>query len=437
MKRNLYIIIGVVVVAAIGITAFIFLKGGSSPATLPGGTSGTLPGVNVPGGTGTQTGNGGTNGASDTTNTNGGAGAGAGQGTAVVNLGIISDQKVFDYFVDASNTVFTVAPDGTIAKIAAGQSSVLSSVPINGLIDAQFSYNGAKILVTFGSQTSPQASLFDVASKAWTPLNPGMVSPQWSPSDMRIAYLTAGTSTALSTIDAVNPKKAAVPLLAANLQDLDLRWITKTQMILESRPSALAQGSLLVFDMTAKTLTPIAYEKAGLTSAWVGVTSSTAPLGLIFSGTGGQYALTLNDLKGSIAQTMNFLTLPSKCAFAIEKMAPAAATSTAATSTKTTSAKPVAPAPQPTYPALYCGIPRDQGAFSAIQLPDAYFERAIYTSDDLYKINAATGAASTILANPAQNFDITQVRAANNMLFFVNRYDGKLYGLSFATSTPQ
>jgi len=57
---------------------------------------------------------------------------------------------------------------------------------------------------------------------------------------------------------------------------------------------------------------------------------------------------------------------------------------------------------------------------------------ALFTSDDVYKINTATGAEQVLWDDAGQNMDVSDMKFFNNALFFINRYDNKLYGLTFA-----
>jgi hypothetical protein len=57
---------------------------------------------------------------------------------------------------------------------------------------------------------------------------------------------------------------------------------------------------------------------------------------------------------------------------------------------------------------------------------------ALFTSDDIYKINTATGATDALFSDQTQNLDTSDLKIFNNTLFFINRYDQKLYGLVLA-----
>lgn len=59
---------------------------------------------------------------------------------------------------------------------------------------------------------------------------------------------------------------------------------------------------------------------------------------------------------------------------------------------------------------------------------------SLFTSDDIYKINLATNAVNPIWSDQTQNMDVSNMKIFNGTLFFVNRYDQKLYGLTNVTS---
>jgi hypothetical protein len=330
------------------------------------------------------------------------------------NFGVIAQMPVLDYFVNAANTVTVIERDGEIAQVANGQVNTISSITIQNILNAHFSYDGAKILTSFGDPVNPQVSVFDVTKKAWTPLAIGLQSATWSPSDYRVAYYTAnaarGTET-IAAVDASKVKPTPVAITTVYAQDLALAWPTKNQIVLSTKPSAYLAGSAWIYDLQKTTLTPVAAEVPGLATLWSGAGfPSATPTALMFSSSrsdlGG--SLSLTNITGNIIQTLKFATLPSKCLFASTPASAPTATST---------------------PYLYCGIPRDQNTFSISHLPDDYDQMALLTSDDIYRVNIQSGAIDTIFNDQTQNLDISDVKFFNNTLFFVNRYDQKLYGV--------
>jgi hypothetical protein len=443
MKRYLYIIIGIIVAAAIVILVLFLIKNNAaSPTITPSGTTGgSLPAV------GTQGSNG--SGASSSVSALGlapiasgtSANANVSGQTAVSNFGVLSQNPVLDYFIDAKNDITAIQPSGAVIAIANGQTTTVSSSTIDGIISASFSYDGKKIVVNYGDPSDPQAGVYDVATNAWTALPQGMLSPQWSPiNNYQIAYLVVPSAgkLALATINAANIKTAPTTLLTLNANDLTLQWPTASEFILSDKPTSQNAGAVWVYNPSAGTLNPLIYEVSGAEGIWSH--NAAIPYGLTFfnnpSGQGGN-VLQLQAFSGNLPnQPLAFSTLPSKCAFDTELMpvatstAAGAATSTTASSTAKTSAK-TAPTSTP-YLALYCGIPRSSSGFSSAHLPDDYNTMALFTSDDIYKINTATGAEQVLWSDVTQNVDVSDVKFFNNALFFVNRYDQKLYGLTFS-----
>jgi hypothetical protein len=414
MKRYIYIILGIIVVAAIAIAAIFYFKNqSSSPSSFFGfELGGSLPQTGTQGGGGQQSSS--NNGQNTTTNTT--SSTTMTQGGLVQSFGIVADGPVLDYFIDAKNAITAIKPDGMIISVSNGASSALNTTTIAGIITAKFSYDGKKILVSSGNPNNPQTNIFDVTTKTWTATPQGLLSPQWSPSNYQIAYFLQSASgiLSLSTIDASNPKKAPVILFSLHSTDLALQWINKTQFVFSDKPSANSVGSVWLFDSQKGMVTPIVYEGIGAQSIWG--TAATDTLGLVFYNNGQISTFQLTTPSGATYHTLSFLTLPSKCTFSAS-----AATATHATTTT------------PFY--LYCGVPLDANAFASAQSSDNYNMMALFTSDQILRINTADGLWNILWNDPSQNIDATDLKFFNNSLFFVNRYDQKLYALTLTTPT--
>jgi hypothetical protein len=77
---------------------------------------------------------------------------------------------------------------------------------------------------------------------------------------------------------------------------------------------------------------------------------------------------------------------------------------------------------------FYCAIPRDQDTLGIARLPDEYDQKILFTNDDIYKISTIDGNSSDLLSG--QTIDATNLKIFNHILFFVNRYDQKLYAMT-------
>ena len=401
-SRPLLIAIVIVLLIIVGVGLFFLFSG---PKAAPSGTpssgqTGSLPSA------GTQTGS----------NSSGTSAGSTPTGTMLgKNFGIISTDQIIDYSVNAANAVTAVKQDGTIIQIASGKTTVISSIVMPTIQNAGFSYDGKKVLVSFGDPSNPQASVFDIAAKKWSPLPAGLQSPAWSPVDYRIAYLKSGAqgTETLATIDASKANPAPVSLLTVHMQDLALAWPTKNQIALYTKPSMYVAGSAWIYDLQKTALTTIASEVPGLAMAFNASWTSSAPIGLAFSDSPADFNATLSlvNITGAAARQLKLITLPSKCLFA----SMSAGTSTVAT------------------PYLFCGGPRDQATFTNAHLPDDYNQMALFTSDDVYRINLQSGSIDTVFNDSAQSADVSDMKLFNGTLFFINRYNQELYGIGLMT----
>lgn len=424
MKRYIYIIIGIIVAAVVIIALLFFLKGNSSlSGIIPAGITGSLPFVGTQGNGSSSTGAGTTGSSSVTTNgtsTSGGIGTQSGNGQS---FGIVFDGPVLDYSANASGTITVFQPSGAVVSVSGNQSSTLSQGSIDNIISAKFSYDGKKLLVSFGDPSDPSAAVFDVTEKTWTSLPQGMQSPQWSPAGgYQIAFLSedANGSTALGIINAAAPKSGIAELFSLDATDLSLQWISKNQFVLSDRPSAQTTGSSWIYNSQTKALTSILYEMSGVETIWGG---TSTPIGLAFftNPASGSNYLRLMDQSGTSLHDLNFMTMPTKCAFNNETTTVISGATTSTTSTVL-------------MPFLYCGVPTDQSQLTSAQLPDDYNDGTVFTSDKIIKLNTATGDLFTLWNGTTQDVDATDIKVVGNSLYLINRYDQKLYALTPTSS---
>lgn len=398
MKRVVYLFIVIAAIAAIiGVGYFFRYRAGVPEPTEPTGGL-TLPKAGAPGGA------------------IGGGELPPAEGlVAGQKFGVITQTAVRDFFVDAQNNVFYIQPDGQVIRILNGKPGALSSAIITNLGRAAFSFDGRKITVALGGHDNAQLTVFDVPTKTWQPLSGVIQNPVWSPNDHRIAYFApSGNRSALTLLELGTPKAKPQSLLALHGEDLVLQWAESNTILVADRPSAFAPGSLWSFNTRSRTLTSLIEDEVGATSIW----NKEGDQGVVFLGNrrtnlGGR--LELVDKNGATLRQFALLTLPSKCAF-YKGPAIGAAKST---STKTTLVS-----------FLLCAVPRRPQSLVGSPMPDAYLKKSVYTSDDFVKINLADGTVQEIFTDPAYTLDAENLRVFNKKLFFVNRYDERLYAIS-------
>ena len=79
---------------------------------------------------------------------------------------------------------------------------------------------------------------------------------------------------------------------------------------------------------------------------------------------------------------------------------------------------------------MVCAIPRDKNALDNNSLPDAYLKKALFTSDDFFEINVSTGEFKSVFSDDTKNLDADDVKIFNQSVFFINRYDKKVYSVA-------
>jgi hypothetical protein len=399
-KTLLYILIALAIVAIGVFLVYQVISRGSGTNSTTGQT-GSLPSTtNQQFPVGSQV----------STTTAGTFGAG-GVNSSSSRFGIVSNDPTLDYFVSSANVVTVIQPNGTIESITNNATNTISGLVFQNIITASFSYDGKKILISSRTATSTQTSVFDLVAKSWIALPVGMISPVWSPINYQVAYLTntSGGSEILETVNAVTANAKPATLTTLGMEDSLLQWPSKNTFIISDRPSAFITGSAWSFSTTNNTLSLISFENLGFESMW-----DASGAGLTFSAQHGNQGGILNLIAQSGNQKLlSFTTLPAKCLFHNDI---ASTTLQAASSTKTMVLD------------LYCAIPQDQNTLGVARLPDEYDQKMLLTTDDIYKINTTDGSSVDLLSG--QSIDATNLRVFNGILFFVSRYDQKLYALT-------
>lgn len=340
------------------------------------------------------------------------------EATSEEKFGVVTENQVADYFIDSDNNLTFIEPSGKVMRLSAsGELLEISGSQTDNLTGASFSYNGKKALIRFGSSKTPQFSVFDTETKIWQPLPLEFKSVAWSPEASEIIYLAEkGDKKVLGTLEVANPKAKTKELLELYIEDAEVSWPIKDQILIRGKGTALAEESLWSFNVPKKTLAPIFEYKSGLQAIHGGENQKILFFESNINLKGG--FLTLFDLTQNKSKRLSFLTLPSKCAFSSE------AISIDETSTI-----------QINQEILYCGIPRNSRLFSISTLPDDYLMKKIFTEDNIYKINLENGVISTVFDDYLYNIDVINPRVINKRLFFINRFDQRLYAINLAANS--
>jgi len=343
---------------------------------------------------------------------------------AVSKLISVSQGQALDFFVDKGSNVSMIQPDGKIVKISGGsKAESVSSGPVSNITNASFSFDGKKVLAII---SGTRLQVFNMDNNTWKTYDYSydVRSAAWAPDSHKIAFLSYGTGAGLYILDtdSVNAK----PVLQAKLrqEDMSLDWVYSSRIFLSDAASANWKSSLWSFDITRKTLSPILLDKPGLETAW---SSSTSQTGIaLISGSNGQGGqLQLIDQNGNQTQALNFLTLPTKCTF-YDKPIQVSGASTSTTATTTQLKASSAPKTKLT---MVCGVPRDAQPLMSNPLPDAYQKKSFFTSDNIFEIDISSGDINTVFNDATKNIDSSDVKVFNQSVFFINRFDQKIYSV--------
>lgn len=327
-------------------------------------------------------------------------------------LKVLSDKEIFDYWVttelNASTSLLSVSyyyltPQGEILEAREDIDNPVATQPIKDLQTIIPSYNGALVLVSFGSRLYPQWSILNVKERSWQPLPLNIRSATFSPDGTQLALLisTDGKSDLIIQDLSAQPKSGGKlksrKLLSLYQQGLSLLWRASDKIILSERPSDLTKSSAWQVDTKTGGIVPLMENMNGLAVQW----SKDGKMGVIYSHYPSQSPiLSIIDAKGKTLSTLDFIAPPDKCVFNSER--------------------------------LFCSVPDFRiASYQTSSLLDGYLKKSSYFSDTLYEYrqNAPGFFSSAKGISYGKPIDATHLTALNNQLLFVNRLDQKLYKL--------
>ncbi len=300
-----------------------------------------------------------------------------------------SENNIFDYWLTSTGTIYQINSSGQIFESTeTGSLDLIVSSEIVSLNEVQPSPDGSSIIVKFNYPNLPNFSILNITDKTWSPLPVDIISASWSPDSKQIAYLNSNKLALLNL-----KTKKTQDIIKLNQKDLKINWIRPNEILLYETPSSYLVSSIWIVDISKKTIKPFLQNERGLSVVW----SKEADLGLKLT-TNNSKAITLDliNSKGDTLKDFSFITLPDKCLIEQRK--------------------------------IYCGVPQAKPN-PGISLPDDYYKRAIYFKDDIFMINLNDGSVTKLLNGDDQLVDAYRLSIQNNRLYFLNRFDNRLYSL--------
>lgn len=303
---------------------------------------------------------------------------------------VVMENPIFDYWVNSkTGAVYYLDFSGQVFK-SGEDGKPVNSQTLNNLNSLQISADGSLALAKFNYPALPTFSIFNTVTNAWQPLPEGTIAAAWAASTSQLVYLD-GKAGSLKILNAASQKTQEV--IKLNQKDVKLYWVNPSTVLIQISASSIEMpSSLWSLDLKTKLLKPLFKDELGMALSW----SLTGNYGLKLVNISRIPRVSLINQAGGVLKDLSFVTLPEKCAFGDKK--------------------------------IYCGVPRF--IRDGIQLPDDYYKKAVYFQDDIYSIDLISGDSALLLKENEMLIDAHHLSLGNDKLYFLNRYDNKLYSLS-------
>ena len=307
----------------------------------------------------------------------------------------ITEERIFDYWINktAGEAYYISENDSQIFRISSsGEKIDTGSKAIGNLSYIKPSADGSKVLIAFGYPNTTFA-IYDTNAKNWLALPAGTTAASWhSNLSGQIAYLRDnGAGSRLSTLNLLTGKVSEV--LRISQKDIDLDWANPDIIYFKERPSTKINTSIWAYNLKNKSFSVLAREEKGLILKWL----KGGELGLKLSGG----LIGLVDGKNQPISLLELITLPEKCAFSsLENL-------------------------------IYCAAPEINAVSIDMikNLPDEYLKGNFSFKDIIYALSATDRVPAPIIGSTANKepIDAIHLEIVNGNLYFLNRYDNKLY----------
>jgi hypothetical protein len=328
---------------------------------------------------------------------------------------LIYDGIVDNYFVDNSQNIILINNYGQIIKINKGNEEIIGNISNVNYKNISFSNDGSKIAI----ELENLISVFDTNSKKWKQLENNSFGGVISKNNELFYFVKKESGVDLMKIDLNKENSSSQKIINLNVVDYNIIPKDKDNIFLVSTPSSFVVGSIIQINTKNKEIVNIS-ELPSLNFKW----DENANTGLAFYTKesvvfkDGTFGLINNNLK---FQALSFLTLPSKCAFKKEIKNETSTNKTSTNQTTENNWEGIN---------LICAIPQDQEGLKYNTFVSNYLMHKLYTEDDVYLINLTDGVMNLIWHDENKNFDMDNVKISGDKIFFINRFDNKLYSLN-------
>lgn len=312
----------------------------------------------------------------------------------------ISDQPVLNFWIlNDTGNIFYFNEEGRVFMANEGADQIQSNQIINALNRAYLSPNQKKVLAAFGDPRRPQWGIFDAIDKIWRPLPAEIVNAAWfSNSDSLIAVVKTAAGDDLITVDLTkNPPTYKTIIKNIAFWDVILQTASPNKILIMEKPTGLLQNRLWQLDTKTLNFSPLFSSQTGLI-----IIPSTDKTVFFKFNSPNRFSILNQNFEEF--EPLSFTTLPEKCTL-----------------------KEIT---------IYCFAPKEDFPNNQI-MPDAYFQNKFQTIDSLVVFNFSTTTKTFYnFSSPWTSVINEPVDAINpqylgGKIYFINRYDGFLYELTF------
>ncbi len=307
-------------------------------------------------------------------------------------LVLLTSEGIVDYWINQLDAqAYYITAEGVIKRAdRAGNPTTLTSSLFEGGVDRiSASPRGDAVIINGLSPVGKEFKIYDIERAVWRALPIGTTAAAWSPVSPtnEIIFLSANGSLNVYSLT----KGVSRTVMNFPSYDLEISWPTTNTAILSQRPSAGVNGSVWTIDLKKKTIQPVLTELPGLWTTW------RQDGALAFDTKNGSYLFNAPET----LTRLPFLAAPSKCSR--------------------------------DGLWLFCAV--TYAGVTKKDMPDNYLQGVVRSLDNFVSLSLVSLPrfdAPVSIFNAEENkvsIDAWHLTKSGSYLYFVNRYDQKLYSL--------
>lgn len=310
----------------------------------------------------------------------------------VLGSTISKDKNHIVYYVKETGNVKQADLDGRNIK-------TISTTQINNLTGIEWSSDKDKVFCARIKDNTQDLYIYDYLEKKVFPINANARNIKFSKNGQKIAYNYVNVASSENNISmADSDGKNFSVILNTRLNNPELQWIDGLRIAAWEHPSYSKSSSILIVDTASLQLERILSGKNGLSANFS--PDGNKALYSYSDLSGKNLSLGIYDLKSKKEIKSNIATLAEKCVWSRNNKE------------------------------TYCAIGQN---FPITEMPDKYYASNTSSKDYFVKINSETGKYTEVFPKIASlNIDAKELflSPTEDRLYFVDRGDGKLYGLA-------